>query len=1039
MAEFKVASAYADFKVNVDEGIDEAVARIRARGRELDTSAKVVLDADTTEAQARIKELADAKNKATVQADADTTLAKAKLKALGDSKASVKVKTDVDDESLKATGDKVENELGRVAARANATFDAKTFAGLSVGLPAAAAVGAAGVVGSLALVGGAFAALQVTYAQNEDAAGKSIARLGSLVDASVESMSKGMAGPLAQAADMATASFARMRPALDSAFKNSDVIVLPLTRGVTSLAEEAMPGLVTATLNLQGPVEGLSSLLGQTGTGLTNFFTNASEGAQAAGRDFSTLGGIASDALGFLGQFFANVSNNGLPAIQQLQAMLQQAEGALTALTASGSGAIGFLTGFGSAATGMLTVVNALAQGLSLLPPQLTQFAGSITASSLLLQKFGIDGTKAFEGLGERMKAAKATTTPLTSSITELVATAFNPAMLATAGFGIALEILGQHQRDAAAAAQAQTERVQTLAQAMRESNGVIDENVEATAAQALQQFKVSDGTRNLLADSRGLGLNLQQVTAAYLGNNAALGQLNTQLDQTIKANTHQVDTGHGVVTVTNDTAKAAKELRNELNSGDFAKAAQDNLDLANATGQAVKPTTELSNAMDALSGNAASSEQKVTALRTALDIMSGRTPVFEDAIKAGNDQLRTMADSLSKGAKAADGMGKSLINADGTINTVSKNGSSLQGLAEGLQGSFTDAASGIDQMVRRGVPFAEATKKVNDSLTDQRNRFIDIAEKMGLTSKQAGDLADKYGLIPKTVTTDITADTKQAKAAIDALPPYAAGTQGAIVLSADTDPATGKIVETVQYADGSTGVITLDANKDPATGKTVAAVQFADGSRGYMTIDGINTAAKNGTLSAVRFANGSVGTISINANTGPARSTIHGFLGEYFGSITIPVRASTPPGGVLPLGANSVGGLVGSGKIQRFAEGGLAAALGAVDVSPGGKLAGPGTGTSDSMLALVSNTEAVINAKATANNEAELGAINRGERDYKRWPDTGRPPTDNPQARTAVLTSQPITINVYQQPNQDPYVLAAMVSRELELRRRVA
>lgn len=360
------------------------------------------------------------------------------------------------------------------------------------------------------------------------------------------------------------------------------------------------------------------------------------------------------------------------------------------------------------------------------------------------------------------------------------------------------------------------------------------------------------------------------------------------------------------------------------------------------------------------------------------------------------------------------------------------------------LKTEFVNAASGIQQMVQRGVPFAAATKQVNDQLTTQRDRFVDIATKMGLTSSQAQALADKYGLIPKTITTDITADTKQAKAAIDALPKYAAGQQGAVVISANTVPGTTKIQETVRYADGSTGVITIDGNKDPATGKIITAVQYADGSRGIITVDGLNAAAKNSTISAVRFADGQVGTISVNANTAPARGAVSAFLNSYLHSvITIPVRTSTPPGGLLPLGANAVGGLVGGGKIQRFASGGLASALGAVDVAAGGRLSGPGTGTSDSMLALVSNTEAVINAKETAKNVSELAAINNGQRDYSKYPETGRPPGQGGSGgvTAAVLSQQPVTINVtvIQRENQDTHAFVQQIARELEQRMRVA
>lgn len=110
-------------------------------------------------------------------------------------------------------------------------------------------------------------------------------------------------------------------------------------------------------------------------------------------------------------------------------------------------------------------------------------------------------------------------------------------------------------------------------------------------------------------------------------------------------------------------------------------------------------------------------------------------------------------------------------------------------------------------------------------------------------------------------------------------------------------------------------------------------------------------------------------------------------FLLNYVRSITGPSPPSQAPGGVFPLGANAAGGMVGLGRVQRFSSGGF------VNVGRGGVLRGPGGGTSDRMLALVSNTEAVIRSSQAKKNQSELAAINNGLRDYGKYPETGRPP----------------------------------------------
>lgn len=1033
-AEFKVAEAYADFHVNVDAGIDAAVARLKGRAKELSVTAKVVLDADVTEARAKIRALSEDKNKATVKADADTTLAAAKIKALGDTEGKVKVKAEVDETSLAKTGKAVENELGKVAARANAQFSALAFGGLSVGLPAAAAIGVAGVGAVFTAVPALFAVLGVQSQLASDEVQHAMDGLTSKVNSSVTTIGEQFKGPMVEAIDSASTTVSRLLPQFEQAMSGSVKAIEPLTGAVTGFAEEAMPGLVTA-IRVSSPVlEGIKNLATQTGAGFTDMSENMANGAINAGAGITQLGGIIRDALGGVGTVMANLANQSSGPLSQLQAMLREVWTILGNITSTGGGVIGFLSGFSQAATGMLTVLSGVTTVLGLLPSEVTQFAGAFAASGMVLSKFGIDAGKAFEGMGKKLDAAKSSSEPLKNSLRELTTAALSPAVLATAGLAIGLEILGQRQRDAAAATQAQRDRVQSLAAALRESNGAITDSVTAQATATLQNFKVSDGYRNLLSDARNLKLGLPDLTAAYLGNKAGLDGLNLSIDAAIKQHTSMQMAGKAVVPVVDEEGKKYQQFRDILNSGDFAKAVQDNKDLATAAGAGAKPLTELEQVMKTLSSTSADAASRVTAVHTALDLLTGRTPEFEDAIKAGNDAIRNLATGLEKGAKAADGMGKSLINADGSINTVKKNGSDLLGLAEGLQTSFINAAGAIETMTKRGVPLADATNQVTKSLQGQRDGFIKVAGQMGINATEAGKLADKYGLIPDKIITDVTANIKTAQAAIDSLPLYAAGVQGAVVISATKNEATGKVDEVVQYADGSIGTISIDGKRDLATNETLVAVQFADGSIGTMTVDGLNKAAKEKTLEAVRNADGSIGTIKVGADTSAAIAKVQTFYDTYIHSVTIPIKAGLPPGGILPLGSNggATGGLANGGSVQRFADGGFA--NGPIDVSGGGRMSGPGTPTSDSMLVAVSDTEAIINARETARNVREIAAINSGFRNYEKYPETGRPPENIPQQRAASVGAGPITINIYAQ-DQDVYELATMVSRELDMR----
>ena len=74
-------------------------------------------------------------------------------------------------------------------------------------------------------------------------------------------------------------------------------------------------------------------------------------------------------------------------------------------------------------------------------------------------------------------------------------------------------------------------------------------------------------------------------------------------------------------------------------------------------------------------------------------------------------------------------------------------------------------------------------------------------------------------------------------------------------------------------------------------------------------------------------------------------------------------------------LGGTGSGGILGS--LFGFAEGGIVNVRG---YATGGHITGPGSGTSDSILARVSNGEFVVTAAATAKHRALLEAINSGK-----------------------------------------------------------
>ncbi len=105
---------------------------------------------------------------------------------------------------------------------------------------------------------------------------------------------------------------------------------------------------------------------------------------------------------------------------------------------------------------------------------------------------------------------------------------------------------------------------------------------------------------------------------------------------------------------------------------------------------------------------------------------------------------------------------------------------------------------------------------------------------------------------------------------------------------------------------------------------------------------------------------NGKTSTVTVKANTGPAFFSWQSMLSRIGAtSVSIPVGIRAP---------GATGGLAThAGILPGYALG-------------GGPVRGPGTGTSDSIPALLSDGEYVVNAKQTARHRALLYAINAGK-----------------------------------------------------------
>jgi hypothetical protein len=415
-------------------------------------------------------------------------------------------------------GRDVETSLSKVADRSQAKFKAVLFGGLAGGLPLAAGAGAA-IAG--AVTGGAAAGFitlgAVAAFQSEKVASAWVKTARDITD-STSDLSIFMEDDLVRAAGTVQKAFDRSMPLIARGVSDASAYVDTLVTSLTTAGEEALPGLVRATAAVAPAIDGLGNLVERAGAGVNDMLTNIAKGAPAAGAGLREFGGITRDLLGFTGQLVTNLAQNH-SELGILNGALSVTERSLLDVTASGSGAVGFLHGFGQAGSGALGVVGGLVSTLSALPPQVTQVGGSLAASSMIMQKFGADATAGFDGYTKRIREAEGATNKFKAAGMGLVAGAFNPAAIATVGLSILLGELGQRQQEAAQKAQAHQEAVRLLTDALREDGGVAGDVTRQTVAKSLAD-------KNAAGNAAALGVSMSQVQGAALGNATALDAL---------------------------------------------------------------------------------------------------------------------------------------------------------------------------------------------------------------------------------------------------------------------------------------------------------------------------------------------------------------------------------------------------------------------------------------------------------------------------------------------------------------------------------
>ncbi|MFB6525256.1 hypothetical protein [Streptomyces sp. NPDC056399] len=425
------------------------------------------------------------------------------------------------------------------------------------------------------------------------------------------------------------------------------------------------------------------------------------------------------------------------------------------------SGVTSMLRGFG-------TSVMAAAQSATSLGTVMRGTPGAVGPSVTLWQRMGAayrtasaDGgrlTGTLRGIGAANRVASTAIGGMTSALG-------GPLGIAIAGVTIGLGLLAAKQEAAARAAAAHEERISSLAQALADSNGQIDANVRAQAAQYLQDVKLSDGKGKLVDTLRSADVTLKQVTDAYLDQGGSIEGLETKLRGLAKETEHYVSMGPkaDVLKMTPQgekyqaAADALKGMSGELGKSK-AKAKELNEAVNGTASTGSSAYDRLQSAVQGYSDKTKSADERTASLRRALDALNGNAQSFHDASAQLNSVMLQIDETMKGNIDRAEGWGAALVANDGLVNTTTRNGQTLNSQLTELRDSMLAVATRAQEASEQGMmPMSEAMDKSQAAMERARAKAIQLAMDMNVPEAQAKALADQMGLVPETITTLMT------------------------------------------------------------------------------------------------------------------------------------------------------------------------------------------------------------------------------------------------------------------------------------------
>ncbi|WP_104086569.1 tape measure protein [Arthrobacter sp. GMC3] len=492
-----------------------------------------------------------------------------------------------------------------------------------------------------------------------------------------------------------------------------------------------------------------------------------------------------------------------------------------------------------------------------------------------------------------------------------------NPIGMVIAGIGLALGGLAMYQSEAASKTEGHKAAVQSLTEALKASNGAMDDSVQKILAQQLADEKGKHTKLDMITLSKQLGLSQGEMTKAILEGGAAFDVMRAKIKGIAEANRTAGYGGSGYYT---DVGKAALDALDGIDK------------FSGATNEAVEGQKNLN---WETKGSKSAIESETAALEANISKKQEAAGATLSQAQAELRYAETKKRSMEQITQAADMWNVETQSLNVNTDEQKKNASALLETA-------TSARQVIDAQQKNNVS-GTALRKTVDGL---RSDFIAQAEAAGIGTVEAGKLADAYGLIPKEVVSDVKLQSEAAMTQLNDLHKAIQATPDKTVTI--DEPASPAIVKGLELLGYKVEHLPNGQIKVTETG----AVETGD------KIDGV--------ASKKRLAE-----IIAQAQTETAENWLNNLARPRYTSITVDERISTGKGGAGGLTGNAAGARLPKSSTGRR----LPLSGPGTDVVDGIL----GVGRDGIPTSWVDKGEWIINGRSSEKYDRELAAINAG------------------------------------------------------------